>query len=256
VNAAHAAGAGRRTGPRHVCPSSAGHADPARRRPASGGNTIRRIPIRRAERADVLPGCAAEADQRAGARIDAAPHRYLLDRARHAGVRHLDEARGDLVGRAAKPGGLELARQLGQPALHRRALEREREAVGLEAPQEQVGVGERELVRGSAAASHRAKPSGPGSMAPPNQQPALSKGTSRRPRRHCARSIGAQPRPPAGSKPRSSSSPSRPATRRSRCRPCSPASRRARRRPGGRSGEAVPSACGNARGVGEPAETA
>jgi hypothetical protein len=58
------------------------------------------MPSERATAQTCWPPRAAEADERALARIDAARHRHLGDRLRHARVRHLDEARGDLLARA------------------------------------------------------------------------------------------------------------------------------------------------------------
>jgi hypothetical protein len=60
--------------------------------------------------AGVLPGRAAEAAQREGRRVGPAPHRDLLDRARHALDRDLDKARRDGLD-AHRAGGPRLPRR-------------------------------------------------------------------------------------------------------------------------------------------------
>ena len=103
-------------------------------------------------RAGVLPARAAEAHQRAVARIDAARHRHLRDRLRHARVGDLDEAGRDLLGRA-----LEARRRAARShsaasaRVDALARERERKAIGLDAAEREVRVGERELARAVAS---------------------------------------------------------------------------------------------------------
>ena len=69
----------------------------ADRMPASGCSSDVAHAERARQRADVLAAGAAEADQRAAARVDTARGRHLRDRLGHAGVRDRDEARRDLV---------------------------------------------------------------------------------------------------------------------------------------------------------------
>jgi hypothetical protein len=98
-------------------------------------------------RAHVLSARAAEPDQRALARIDAARHRHLRDRLRHARVRDLDEARGHLLARALAARCAQRGADRFERGVDRRARERKREAVRLHATEREVCVGDRELAR-------------------------------------------------------------------------------------------------------------
>ena len=145
-------------------PAHLGDADPEGREQAGVGmEQDRPDPQSPREGADVLAARSAEAHQNAAARVDAPPDGDLLDRLGHAGVGDLDEARRDLVPRESVSRRAQLSLQRGQRSLHRRSVQREGKALGLDASEEQVDVGEREP-RGSAIRGC-AEP-GPGGAAP------------------------------------------------------------------------------------------
>ena len=108
-------------------------------------------------RAHVLPSCPAEADERALARIDAARHRHLGDRLRHARVGHLDEARGHLLARALAARRAQRRADRVERGVDRLARERKRKAVRLHAAEREVRIGDRELARARASITEWAR---------------------------------------------------------------------------------------------------
>ena len=101
--------------------------------PIRGENARQRVEEHRSDsefsrnRADVLAGRATETHERAVARVDAARDRYFGDRAGHARVRDLDEARGHAV--AVE---IETLRVQPRPRAHRAPAPRVRGPAGTE----------------------------------------------------------------------------------------------------------------------------
>src|SRR5262245_15904973 len=99
------------------------------------------------ERAGVLAGRAAEADERAVARVDPARDRHLGDRLRHARVGDGDEARGEGVAAQVVAGARELPFELPERGEGGAGAEREREAGGMDPPERRAHRGQRGRAR-------------------------------------------------------------------------------------------------------------
>ena len=105
--------------------------------------------------AGMLPCRAAKGHQHVVGRIVTLSHRDRTDRARHVGVGHLQKAGRQLERRIVLAGGRgDLLGRLCQSALDRLLVEREGEAVGRHAPEDDVEIRDRE--RAAAAITRRA----------------------------------------------------------------------------------------------------
>ena len=193
-----------------------------------GMDQHRRHAERVRHQAGVLPARAAEAVERVAGHVVAALHRDLLDRVGHVLDRDLEEAGGDLGGRALVARGLAyLRRKRRELVAHHAGIQRlvlagaedVGEELGLQRAQHDVAVGDAE--RPAPPVARGARDRRPPTQGPRDSARHRRSRSSRRPPPPCgsASSVRACARPRPGSRRRARIR-RRSAPRPSTCRPC------------------------------------